>query len=380
MKCFANFFAAVVFFAGLFGFSVQAHAQSSQKVLNLANMSHLTGLVFEDRPLLLPLERNFQMAMLAASSELGRSCGKIEAYAWPLEPSEQDRVNSIFKSTVERLKLMGYMVEAKSLKSAASDISVFTADMGNKYFVFLWSAGEYGLVMNLCQTSAPIAVAAEAQLKQQPAPALALPDPKEEALRRQAEADIIETFSPVGQWSGNYACGSEGYTGATLQVDSLKGKDFKGVFRFYATEKNPSAAEGSFEVSGQFDKETGLILINPGKWIKQPKGYSNTVMVGRFDPLKDTLGVYFEGVTGCTSFEAARALGQSVKTKTPAKKEEKKAPAKKPPAIKRAPPKQELPVALTPVTEEVKVGSAAAPAVFASPEPAAEGISLGTSH
>src|ERR1700691_6307916 len=63
--------------------------------LPLAAGSPLAGIAFDDRPLLLPVQRNFQMAMLTASSELGRSCGKMEAYGWRMKQTEQARVNQI---------------------------------------------------------------------------------------------------------------------------------------------------------------------------------------------------------------------------------------------------------------------------------------------
>ena len=50
--------------------------------LPLAAGSPLTGVSFDDRPLLLPVQRNFQMAMLTASSQIGRSCGRMESYGW----------------------------------------------------------------------------------------------------------------------------------------------------------------------------------------------------------------------------------------------------------------------------------------------------------
>src|ERR1700761_6844235 len=63
--------------------------------LPLAAGSPLAGFAFDDRPLLLPVQRNFQMAMLTASSQIGRSCGKMESYGWRLKQTEQQRVNII---------------------------------------------------------------------------------------------------------------------------------------------------------------------------------------------------------------------------------------------------------------------------------------------
>src|ERR1700761_4664294 len=85
--------------------------------LPLAAGSPLAGFAFDDRPLLLPVQRNFQMAMLTAGSELGRSCGRMEAYGWRMAPSEQQRVNVIFNNTVDRLRGLGYSIESQAPSS-----------------------------------------------------------------------------------------------------------------------------------------------------------------------------------------------------------------------------------------------------------------------
>ena len=82
--------------------------------LPLAAASPLTGVAFDDRPLLLPVQRNFQMAMLTAGSELGRSCGKMEAYGWRMSQTEQGRVNQIFNNIADRLRMMGYAIEPQN--------------------------------------------------------------------------------------------------------------------------------------------------------------------------------------------------------------------------------------------------------------------------
>ena len=43
--------------------------------LPLAVGSPLAGIAFDDKPLALPVQENFQMALLTAGSELGLSCG-----------------------------------------------------------------------------------------------------------------------------------------------------------------------------------------------------------------------------------------------------------------------------------------------------------------
>src|ERR1700761_1143457 len=85
--------------------------------LPLAAGSPLAGFAFDDRPLLLPVQRNFQMAMLTAGSELGRSCGKMEAYGWRMSAAEQQRVKQIFTNTVDRLRGLGYSIEAQAPSS-----------------------------------------------------------------------------------------------------------------------------------------------------------------------------------------------------------------------------------------------------------------------
>lgn len=62
--------------------------------------------------------------------------------------------------------------------------------------------------------------------------------------------------------------------------------------------------EGKYEVFGEYDRDGQRILINPGKWIEHPRNYYNTIMIGSFDPSNRSFSAYFQGITGCTSFEA----------------------------------------------------------------------------
>ena len=113
--------------------------------LPVAAGSPIAGIAFDDRPLMLPVQRNFQMAMLTAGSELGRTCGTMEAYGWRMEQGEQARVNQIFDNTVDRMRAQGFAVEAKAPTSVSRDITMFTADRPDKHMLFMWSAGEIGL-------------------------------------------------------------------------------------------------------------------------------------------------------------------------------------------------------------------------------------------
>jgi hypothetical protein len=123
-----------------------------------------------------------------------------------------------------------------------------------------------------------------------------------------------EKFSPVGTWVGSYVCG-QGYTGGTLTIAQMRGDNFDGNFHFYPTAKNLSVPEGRYTVYGQYDRASQRILINPGKWVQHPLNYYNTIIIGSFDPIAGTLSAYFQGISGCTSFEA-KLQGKPVKSKS----------------------------------------------------------------
>jgi hypothetical protein len=289
----------------LFALMGLAQPAAAATDLPLAPESVLAGVSFDDKPLILPVQRNFQMAMLTAGSELGRSCGKMEAYGWRMNQSEQGRVDRIFSTMVDRLRDLGYEVEMQSPTSVSRDITMFTADRGNKHLLSMWSAGDIGLVMVLCQTSAPPRGRMAAPPSVQVFPQ-AVTQSNLEAPRPNAAKPGAASFSPVGSWTGSYVC-AQGYTGATLRIEPMHGNNFVGTFHFYPTAKNPSVPEGSYAVYGQYDPELLRILINPGKWLKRPTNYYNTIIVGSFDALADNLSAYFQGINGCTSFEAKRS-------------------------------------------------------------------------
>ncbi|MEJ0061624.1 MAG: hypothetical protein WDO70_00080 [Alphaproteobacteria bacterium] len=111
----------------------------------------LAGIGFDDPPLPLPVAQNFNIALQTAAGELGRQCGAIEAYGWKMAQNEQQRVNVIFTTTVEHLREQGYTVEPQAPKSISADITVFSARRTNKELLAMWSAGDLGLVLLLCE-------------------------------------------------------------------------------------------------------------------------------------------------------------------------------------------------------------------------------------
>jgi hypothetical protein len=350
--------------------------------LPLATGSTLAGFQFDDRPLVLPVQENFQMALLTASSELGRSCGKMEVYGWRMKQSEQQRVDQIFNNTVDRLRGLGYVVESQTPSSVSHDVTMFTADRPDKHFVFMWSAGEIGLVMALCESSPPMVNRAGTQSYSASMPTVTgslrphevFTSELKTPVQDRATHESVAHFSPLGRWIGSYTC-MQGYTGGTLEIDSLKGENFTGVFRFYPTAKNQSVPTGSYSVYGQYDPASRRILINPGKWIVRPHNYYNTVIVGSFDPLDHSFSGYFQGITGCTSFEAKLAGAMSAKPSmkpVQAKKKKSLAKKKKPatiPATALPSATPSLAPALAPASGGIALPSSSAPTTPAASVP-----------
>ena len=94
-------------FVFLIGIGTLAPVKALAMNMPTAAGSPIAGIAFDDRPLMLPDHRNFQMAMIAISSEMGRSCGQMESYGWRLDPEEQNRVNLLFNNTVDRFACAG---------------------------------------------------------------------------------------------------------------------------------------------------------------------------------------------------------------------------------------------------------------------------------
>jgi len=342
--------------------------------LPLAAGSPLVGFSFDDRPLMLPVQQNFQMALLTASGELGRSCGKMEAYGWRMRQNEQQRVNQIFNNTVDRLRGLGYVVESQAPSSLSRDVTLFTVDRPEHHFIFMWSAGEIGLVMVLCESTPPL-------INKNATEAYASPMP--DVRNYPATGAVVSSelkkvshddgrFTPIGHWAGSYTC-AQGYTGGTLDVTSLKGEKFEGTFSFYPTRRNPYITSGSYRVYGQYDKASHRILINPGKWIRRPKGYFNTIMVGIFDPAQRSFSGTFQGITGCTSLEARLAGPVKKEKAAKAKKTRKKRVAKKAAASTNTAPLSDVPAPTISAPAAAELPASTAPIPSSAPSP---GITL----
>ena len=152
-----------------------------------------------------------------------------------------------------------------------------------------------------------------------------------------------------------------------MHIDKFKGEDFQGVLRFYPTSKNPVIAKGSYKIYGQYDKESKRILINPGKWLEHPNGYYKTIIVGSFDPEARSFSGFFQGIMGCTSFEAkadvksAEIPARKIASKhRKTKKKKTPAAAPQPQVIKNLTPDEVIAPAaagIPPVTGDINLGN-----------------------
>lgn len=349
--------AVFVWLAGLF-MGGMAPSQAYAAEVPTALSSPLAGVNFADPPVSLPVGQNFQTALTTVGQELNRTCGAMEAYGWRLQQSEQARVNQIFQTTVDALGAEGYRVEAKTPAAISQDISVFTADRPDKHLVVMWSAGELGLVMLLCDgrvTDPSYEVNAVLDL------ATSAGTPSSSAAP-VTPVPASGGFTVVGQWVGHYRC-PQGKTGATMTIAREQNGNVAGTFRFYPMADSPRVASGKYTIEGQYDRVTQKALLNPGTWLERPPHYGNAMIIGEFFPETKTFSGIFQGVTGCTSFEAKYA---GVEASPPARDE---AQAEKKPAAEAA--RKAKPAKKKPVKKKTPVKKNAQPEATATPQGAA---------
>lgn len=110
----------------------------------------LAGISFDDPPMRLPVTPNLHRAMNQIAGDLGKHCSVQEAYGWRVQQTEQERVNGIFSSAATKLSEAGYNLTPQTPPSATRDITIFLAQRPAQDLLFLWSAGELGLVLLVC--------------------------------------------------------------------------------------------------------------------------------------------------------------------------------------------------------------------------------------
>jgi hypothetical protein len=116
----------------------------------------------------------------------------------------------------------------------------------------------------------------------------------------------------LGVWRGSYVCG-QGETGVELSFTEL-GDDgvVVGTFSFFNLPGRSNVKNGEYTLIGKLDLRTRELYLSPGKWIKQPPGYTP---VGFSAPLP-SLGVrkIFGRITfpGCNQIYADKTDHQPV--------------------------------------------------------------------
>jgi hypothetical protein len=126
----------------------------TDKTLKRVSYSELSGVTFSDQPLLMAESEAFRRSLDTVGFELGMPCreGVREYLGWPLQQTEQERVNRIFEETNDKFKVRGYTLLPRSPRSVGADVSVFTIARPEKQVLGIWSAGDTGLLLLLCET------------------------------------------------------------------------------------------------------------------------------------------------------------------------------------------------------------------------------------
>lgn len=122
----------------------------------VADHLDLAGISFDDPPLALPVTPNLQQALNQIAGDIGRHCTTSAAYGWRLAQTEQQRVNTIFSNTAAHLNAAGFNLAPQTPPSATRDITIFLAQHSNRELLFMWSAGELGLVLLVCDAQSGI--------------------------------------------------------------------------------------------------------------------------------------------------------------------------------------------------------------------------------
>jgi hypothetical protein len=109
----------------------------------------------------------------------------------------------------------------------------------------------------------------------------------------------------AGLWTGTYTC-NQGLTGVRLTITASGGNAVHAVHavaEFYAVPGNPGTATGSYEMSGSYAADSGLVLT-PAYWISEPPGYV-MVSLSAPPPTGNSMRGTVEG-PNCTTFSLTR--------------------------------------------------------------------------
>ncbi len=106
----------------------------------------------------------------------------------------------------------------------------------------------------------------------------------------------------AGVWTGTYTC-NQGLSGVRLTIAASGAGAVHALASFYPVAGNPDTASGSYEMSGSYSADAGLILT-PAYWISEPPGYV-MVSLSAPSPRGNSMQGTVEG-PNCTTFSVTR--------------------------------------------------------------------------
>lgn len=323
--------------------STAVAAQLQARPLATTSTSTVSGVTFAEPAASLPIDTRFSQSIQTVAFDLGLTCGQIEALGWSMRANDQARVDNLFTNTAVELNRLGYTVTPQDPAAAAEDITVYTAtarDDKRSHKLFVWSAGDAGLLLLMCDAKGQLAKDnGTATLQPSGMQGDMVDDSPAGFGSYQSAPATIDPKKLVGVWEGTYTCRSQGQTGGRLTISRVKASsadehNVEGTLNFFPTPKNPDVESGSYKIKGSFNSVTQQAYFEPGAWIKQPKGYISKPIIAYFNVPRGNVSAIFQDTTGCTSFEAHLKAGSAAeaaaKDKPAKKKVKKKKPTPKP--------------------------------------------------
>lgn len=187
------------------------------ETLRRVSYSDLSGVTFADQPLRMNASEAFRRSLDTVSFELGRPCKSQEYFGWPMQQSEQGRVDRIFEETNAKFKLRGYNLQPRKPRSVGSDVAAFTADRHDKRILGIWSAGDVGLLLLMCDSDVPPPSAVAAKTKHEPVAKKKSKKTKKRSAKTvtstsvtPTETGVTQPDAPTGMIDPNMGAGPSG--------------------------------------------------------------------------------------------------------------------------------------------------------------------------
>lgn len=129
---------------------------------------------------------------------------------------------------------------------------------------------------------------------------------RRDADRRDGDQTTLDDAMRIGgEWAGTYTC-VQGATAMRLRIELSRGRELKALMHFFAASDNPDVPEGCFMLTGEFDQNGNVELIED-RWIVQPANYRMIGFEGAVNRDGQSFGGRIIGPPGCTRFALTRA-------------------------------------------------------------------------